>query len=70
MPVLVFDVFADSTAQPLQASGQPCAAGHHQWHGVANVVIGLRQKCTVTLQRDLPGQRLLNDGQVEQRLAF
>ncbi|MNK99719.1 hypothetical protein D3C87_1201290 [compost metagenome] len=64
--ILVLDIFADRFAQPLQAQWQARAARHHQWHGMAHMVISLRQKGPVTCQADPALKRITNDRQVEQ----
>ncbi len=49
---------------------QARAAGHQQRHGVADVVIGLGEEGDVARQRDLAGERLLDDRRGEQHVAL
>ncbi len=53
MAVLLLDVLGDGLAQPLQALGQACTAGHQQRHGVLDVVVGLGEEGQVAVQADL-----------------
>ncbi|MOA05472.1 hypothetical protein D3C78_1250720 [compost metagenome] len=68
--VFLFDVFADRAAQPLQPQRQSSPTGHHQWHGMAHVVIGLGQEGDVAVQADLAGQRFADHRYGEQRLTL
>ncbi|MNR35834.1 hypothetical protein D3C85_1537030 [compost metagenome] len=68
--VFFLDVLAHGFTQPFKARRQARPARHHQWHGVAHVIVGLRQEGPVTFQADFAFEGVTDDGQIEQLMAF
>ena len=66
---LLVEVVQDRLAQPLVPLRQARADRHQQRHGVAHVVVGLRQERDVELARDVAGERALDDRRGQQVVA-
>ncbi|MNL24649.1 hypothetical protein D3C87_1460930 [compost metagenome] len=69
VPGFLFDVFVDGRQHPGQPGRHAGTARMHQWHGMADVVVGLAQECDVGGQGDLAAQAILDDRNRHQRFS-